>query len=125
MVGALGIGQQLLREVQADRRDGVSERLDVGATPEAPLAISSTVSLVDWQPSESSRSNDCAVAARRAASAVAASTSASVVMTTSIVASAGASMPAPLAMPPTVQPSPWATASLDTVSVVMIAVAAA
>ncbi len=45
--------------------------------------------------------------------------------TTSIVASAGASIPAPLAMPPTLQPAPVATASLLTVSVVMIADAAA
>ena len=43
-------------------------------------------------------------AAPRRASA--ASTTASVVRTTSIVARPGASMPAPLAMPPTVQPSP-------------------
>ena len=47
------------------------------------------------------------------------------VLTTSIVASAGASMPAPFAMPPIVQPfgDVW-TASLATVSVVMIATAA-
>jgi hypothetical protein len=48
-----------------------------------------------------------------------------VVITTSIVASAGASMPAPLAIPPTVQPAPSCTACLATVSVVMIACAAA
>ena len=46
------------------------------------------------------------------------------VMTTSIVASAGASMPAPLAMPPTTKPSPWPTEVLATVSVVMMASAA-
>ncbi len=36
----------------------------------------------------------------------------------------GASMAAPLAMPPTVNPSPTTTTSLGTVSVVMIARAA-
>ena len=54
-----------------------------------------------------------------------ASTTASVVSTTSIVASAGASMPAPLAMPETDQPSPAALATLCTVSVVLMAMAAA
>jgi hypothetical protein len=52
------------------------------------------------------------------------SADASVVITTSMVASAGASMPAPLAMPPTDQPSRSTTAFLATVSVVMIASAA-
>ena len=83
-----------------------------------------TVSLVDMQPSESARSKLTRVASRRAASRASAGRSASVVITTSIVASPGASMPAPLAMPPTDQPSPNATACLETVSVVMIAVAA-
>ena len=41
-----------------------------------------------------------------------------------MVASPGASMPAPLAMPPTMKPAPTATACLGTVSVVMIARAA-
>ncbi len=54
----------------------------------------------------------------------AAGTTASVVMTTSIVASCGASIPAPLAMPPTVHPEPSTTACLLTESVVMIACAA-
>ncbi len=53
-----------------------------------------------------------------------ASTSASVVQTASMVAMLGASMAAPLAMPPTVKPSPRTTTSLGTVSVVMIARAA-
>jgi hypothetical protein len=47
-----------------------------------------------------------------------------VVITASIVASAGASMPAPLAIPPAVHPSPPRAACLLRVSVVMIAVAA-
>ncbi len=92
--------------------------------PLAPLAITVTVSLVDMQPSESSRSKLTRVAARRAVSRSAASTTASVVRTTSMVASWGASIPAPLAMPPTVQPAPSTTACLLTESVVMIAAAA-
>ena len=73
-----------------------------GLTPDAPLAISSTVSLVDMQPSVSSRSKVTAVAERSALSSSSAVRSASVVSTHSMVASAGASMPAPLAMPPMV-----------------------
>ena len=52
------------------------------------------------------RSNETAVAPRSAASRSTGSTTASVVRTTSIVARAGASMPAPLAMPETDQPCP-------------------
>ncbi len=82
------------------------------------------MSLVDMQPSESTRSKVVRVAARNASSRPGASTSASVVRTTSIVASPGASIPAPLAIPPTTQPPPSATAVLCTVSVVLIAIAA-
>ena len=92
--------------------------------PEAPLASTVTVSLVDMQPSESSRSKLTRVAARSAVSRSAAGTTASVVRTTSIVASCGASMPAPLAMPPMLQPAPSTTTCLLTESVVMIAAAA-
>jgi hypothetical protein len=63
-----------------------------------------TVSFVDMQPSVSRRSKLWLVAARSAWSSTVWSTFASVVMTTSIVASPGASMPAPLAMPPIVYP---------------------
>ena len=73
------------------------------------------------QPSESSRSKLTRVAARSAASRSAAGTAASVVSTTSMVASCGASMPAPLAIPPIVQPAPSTTTCLGTLSVVMIA----
>jgi hypothetical protein len=59
-----------------------------------------TVSLVDMQPSESARLKETRTASRRAASSPSDSTTASVVMTTSMVANPGASMPAPLAMPP-------------------------
>ena len=57
-------------------------------------------------------------------STVAGSVAASVTRTTSIVASDGASMPAPFAIPQTDQPSPWNVAVLAWVSVVMIAAAA-
>ena len=97
----------------------------VGSIPDAPLASSSTVSLVDMQPSESIRSNVIRVAARSAASRASGPATASVVSTQSMVAMAGASMPAPLAMPPTVQPVPCATVVLGRVSVVMMASAAA
>src|SRR5450756_173920 len=96
-----------------------------GAGMLAPDAITTTVSEVDMQPSESIRSKVSAVAARSAASASSASTTASVVSTQSIVASAGASMPAPLAIPPIDQPSRTTCTVLGTVSVVMIASAAA
>ena len=96
-----------------------------GVTPLAPLAKSSTVSLVDMQPSESIRSKVTPVADLNAVAAWSAVITASVVITTSIVANAGAIMPAPLAMPPIVKPPTLISACLETVSVVMIAVAAA
>ncbi len=83
------------------------------------------MSFVDMHPSESTRSKVIRVAARSARSSWSESSTASVVMTTSIVASPGASMPAPLAIPPTAQPaSERRSASLGRVSVVMIASAA-
>ncbi len=89
------------------------------------MANSSTVSLVDMQPSESTRSKVVRQASRSKRSAVTGSTTASVVNTTSIVASAGASIAAPLAIPPTVTPPAARTTCLLTVSVVQIASAAA
>ena len=77
------------------------------------------------QPSASARSKLVLVASRRASSRADGSREASVVSTTSIVASPGASIPAPLAMPPIVHPPSWWADCLITVSVVMIAVAAA
>ena len=73
--------------------------------PEAPEPSSTTVSLVDMQPSESVRLNVTFTASSSAHCRASEESSASVVSTTSIVASPGASMPAPLAMPPTVHPS--------------------
>ncbi|AGL23306.1 Uncharacterised protein [Mycobacterium tuberculosis] len=61
------------------------------------------MSLVEQLPSMSSRSNVAAAARRSARSSAAGSAAASVVSTHSMVANDGASMPAPLAMPPTVQ----------------------
>src|SRR5690625_1942336 len=113
------------RSALTARTASVSSRMS-GATPLAPEAIRITVSLVDMQASESTRSKVAAVASRSTASAVSASMSASVVRTTSMVASCGASIPAPLAMPPTRTPeSVVRSAVLGTVSVVMIALAAA
>jgi hypothetical protein len=84
-----------------------------------------TVSFVDMHPSVSRRSKLWFVAARSAWSRAGWSTFASVVMTTSMVASPGASMPAPLAMPPIVYPAGDSRlAVFATVSVVMIASAA-
>ena len=88
----------IARSVQARVSAAVKSSAD-GVMPLAPLARTVTVSLVDMQPSESSRSKLTRVAARSAASRSAAGTTASVVSTTSMVASWGASMPAPLAMP--------------------------
>ena len=83
------------------------------------------MSLVEVQPSESNLSKDSLVASRSARSASSPSIFASVVITQSIVARAGASIPAPLAIPPIFQPAAEETvASLGTVSVVIIARAA-
>src|SRR3954451_6497132 len=95
-----------------------------GRIPLAPLASTITVSLVDRQPSESTRSKLTAVACFSAGCSTSGSTTASVVRTTSIVARLGASIPAPLAIPPTVQPSRCCTVVFGTLSVVMIARAA-
>ena len=110
----------MARSVQACVRAAVKSS-GVGVMPLAPLARTVTVSLVDMHPSESSRSKLTRVAARSAASRSAAGTTASVVITTSIVARAGASMPAPFAIPPIDQPAPSTTTFLLTESVVMIA----
>ena len=96
------------------------------STPDAPDESSSTVSLVDIEPSMSRRSKLSRTASCSAASSAGCSSTASVVITESMVAIEGAIIPAPLVVPPTVQPAGSVTAScLDTVSVVMIAVAAA
>src|SRR4051794_17609516 len=95
-----GVAAHGVRErVAAARRGGAG-----GGTPVAQLARTSTVWLVDRQPSESTRSKDRLVDVFSAGPSTSVGTTASVVRTTSIVARLGASMPAPLAMPPMVQP---------------------
>src|SRR3954462_2622315 len=113
----------IARSVAAEVSASVNASAD-GWIPLAPLARTITVSLVERQPSESTRSRLTAVACFSAGCRTSGSTTASVVRTTSILASEGASMPAPLAMPPTVQPSRDCTVVFGTLSVVMIARAA-
>ena len=93
--------------------------------PEAPLLITITVSLVDMQPSLSTRSKLSPAGLGQLITQPAGSTTASVVINTSMVARPGASMPAPLAMPPTDQPSSASWPAWPPMSVVMIASAAA
>ena len=81
--------------------------------------------MVDVEPSTVMTLKDASTASCRAAWRVAGSTAASVVHSASMVAMFGASMAAPLAMAPTVKPSARTSASLGTVSVVMMARAAA
>jgi hypothetical protein len=76
-----------------------------GVTPDAPLAMRITVSLVEVEPSMSMQSKETSADDLRYGAG--SSTWASVVSTTSMVASDGAIMPTPLAMPPRDQPSPW------------------
>ena len=124
--GALGVGDELPGEVGADLRDG---RLQVVERPAScPRRRWRAAARCRWWTcSRRSRSGrrSCGSPSRRTASRVAGSATASVVRTTSIVARAGASIPAPLAIPPTVKPGPSATAVLGTESVVQIASAAA
>ena len=122
LAGALGVADHLLREVVADGADG---RLQLGRA-------SASRRWRRWRAAARCRWCSCSrrcrpgrrcgrwprAAPRRAA---AASATASVATTASMVASAGDSIAAPLAMPPTDQPSPGATAVLATVSVVRIA----
>ena len=89
-----------------------------------PLASRITVSFVDVQPSVIRMLKLDATPARRTRWSTAGSAAASVVSTASIVAMFGASMAAPLAMPPTTKPGRCTTTSLATVSVVMMARAA-
>ena len=125
VLGPLGVAHELLGEVVADggHRGGERLRRRRGAGRPAGQQDDGVVgghAAVGVEPVEGDAAWPRAARRRRSA----ASTSASVVRTTSIVASAGASMPAPLAMPPTTNPSPCATACFGTVSVVMIASAA-
>ena len=95
----------------------------VAAEPR-PLASTITVSLVEVQPSTLRMLKEAATASASAGASNSAGAAASVVRTASIVAMFGASIAAPLAMPPTTKPSPRTSVSLRTVSVVRIASAA-
>ena len=83
------------------------------------------MSFVEVQPSTDIALKLSSTPARSADRSRSAGTSASVVSTASIVAMFGASIAAPLAMPPTMKPGPPMTVSLRPVSVVRIACAAA
>ena len=107
---ALGVGDQLARQVGADAVRPPRRGLGVGRrrrTRRWPAAARCRWWTCSRRSRPGRRSRGSRRAARRRASA--ASATASVVRTTSIVASPGASMPAPLAMPPTVKPSPSTT----------------
>ena len=102
----------------------------MGSLPAAPLASTSTVSFVLGHPSTTSALKLPSTAASSACCSGPGSTATSVVSTASIVAIDGASIAAPLAMPPTVAArgagsSTGCTVTLRTVSVVSMASAAA
>ena len=94
--------------------------------PAAPLASTTAVSLVDVSVSMLTQLNVRSTTRRKRSSSSAASTSASVTSTAIIVAMSGSIIPTPLAMPTTrAGPSPTvASATLATVSVVMMPMAA-
>ena len=97
-----------------------------GVTPEAPFASTSTVSFVLHSPSTVMALKESLTAAVRAFWRRSGATTASVVTKASIVAMSGAIIPAPLAIPPSRQPSACDTAAvLRRVSVVRMASAAA
>ena len=98
-------------------------------TPEAPLATTTKASLVEVSPSTVMQLNELFAAWRTSASSARCDTFASVATNPSIVAMSGRIMPAPFAIPVTVT-SPALSrarreAAFGTVSVVMIASAAA
>jgi hypothetical protein len=84
----------------ASAKAAVNSRSD--GEPPVPLARASTVSLVDVHPSTVIEPNEPDTDDASAEWSTAGSTSASVVRTASIVAMSGASIAAPLAIPPTV-----------------------
>ena len=125
--GALGVADHLLGEVGARLGHGVVERRLRSTGPAAPLASRSTVSLVEVQPSTVEGVEACRPRRARSAAVSCAGRrpAASVVSTASIVAMLGASIAAPLAMPPTAKPVARARRPpCARVSVVMIASAA-
>ena len=91
--GALAVGDDLERELQQHR---LEQALGQRLRPAAPVACSSTVSLVLICPSTVIRSKEASTAARRAASG--SSTTASVWTKQSIVAKPGSIIPAALGL---------------------------
>ncbi len=108
---------------QASARASVNSVPATG--PRRPEASTITVSFVDVHPSLTMRLKLASTAARSDSCNMSGSAAASVVRTASIVAMFGASIAAPLAMPPTQKPGRTTRLSLGTVSVVMMARAAA
>ena len=107
---------------------GSSARV-IGGSGALPVAATTKLSLVDVSPSTVAQLNETSAMSRASAASSGAARGASVAMNDSIVAMFGWIIPAPLAMPVTVTGTPSTTtrrdAPLGTVSVVMIAEAAA
>ncbi len=101
----------------------------IGASGARPVAASTKLSLVDVSPSTVAPLNDTSATSRTICASSGAAIGASVAMNDSIVAMSGWIMPAPFAMPVTVTGTPSTVTRRDapfgTVSVVMIAFAAA
>ncbi len=100
--GALGVDEQLAGQVGADLGQALGELGQVGldaggAAGQQQHGVVGRHAAVGVEPVE----GDLGGGAQRGVAAPRRSTSASVVSTDSMVARAGASMPAPLAMPPT------------------------
>ena len=95
------------------------------ASGPTPLDNKITESLVDVQPSTVISLNECRTALLRACCSASGDDEASVVSTASMVAMFGASIAAPLAMPPRTKPFASSATCLILVSVVRIAFAAA
>ena len=109
------------------RRGSDVER--IGGSGTRPVAAMTKLSLVDVSPSTVAPLNETSATSRAIVPSTSAAIGASVAMNESIVAMFGWIMPAPLAMPVTVTGTPSTTTRRDapfgTVSVVMIARAAA
>ena len=122
VAGALGVGDQLPGQVGADRGHRVGRTRPASTASRPTRRRPAAPRCRWWTCSRRSRpGRSVAVASRRAASSVAGVDDGVRGEDHEHGGQAGASMPAPLAMPPTDQPSPPARGCLGTVSVVMIA----